>query len=197
MKKVIVFLGLCVGLAFSSYGTEKFSSLKTNETMVVDTDPTTWQEQLEYAKNKANARSLATSDFDKLYLEGYEHRGTINSESEKREVIERIFADTSYMARQNGSHIDILRIGDIRSAAMQQGDDAFDKWLENAKTLFTAQLPLGIEVIGLRWNYKGSIYHSVALASNEYGGVMYENIGYAVIDPNSPHETHTSNTKGH
>ena len=39
-----------------------------------------------------------------------------------------------------------------------------------------------MEMVDLKWLYKGKTYHSTAIVSNEHGGFVYEHIGYRVID---------------
>lgn len=50
---------------------------------------TTWQEQVEYAKNKKGTKTRVAKD--QIVLEGYSYKGKINSNLEISNLIEQLF----------------------------------------------------------------------------------------------------------
>ena len=160
---------------------------------IAQTPLTTWQEQLEYAKN--NSGRLNEGDASHLNLINYVYKGTIKSEIDKNKVISSllsldapvvmhlppiirtdtiIMGDSCVMKEKSFPKFEIATIRELIEIAETTGE-------ENPVILMKRQLgqliQIGFEYLELEWQYKGKTFHSICIVSNKNEGVIYEPIG--------------------
>ena len=73
---------------------------------------------------------------------------------------------------------EILSLKEAKEKAKVSGGEPYVLIEEQLRT----GICIGMEMVDLKWLYKGKTYHSTAIVSNEHGGFVYEHIGYRVID---------------
>lgn len=142
------------------------SCAEQHEPQQPDTVPHKWEVHLQYAlKNGANnERQLA--------LKGYEYRGKVKSEAEKRRLADEIFADDAYTITYNGR--DYANPIMETLGAMKSRIDGFG---EKLRADIESDIVVGrTDVIDLEWRFNGKTYHSVAIADPN-GESIYDNIG--------------------
>ena len=142
------------------------SCAEQHEPQQPDTVPHKWEVHLQYAlKNGANnERQLA--------LKGYEYRGKVKSEAEKRQLADEIFADDAYTITYNGR--DYANPIMETLGAMKSRIDGFG---EKLRADIESDIVVGrTDVIDLEWRFNGKTYHSVAIADPN-GESIYDNIG--------------------
>ncbi|NDV65499.1 hypothetical protein [Bacteroides sp. 224] len=143
--------------------------------------PTTWQEQLKSAQNRSNVETR--NGANEIKLIGYTHKGIIDSENEISVIMEHLFSNNASIVQYtNKDEFEILPLKAVRENAIQSiGIDPTERLIPQLKT----KILVGMEIIELEWNYKGNIYYSTAIASNEHGGILYDHIGYMILNPRS------------
>ena len=172
-----VFILLCLVGFLNSCEREVVLWQENNE-KVDRIEPTTWQEQIKYVQNK-NKIATKTYDVDKLCLLSYAYKGIIDTEAKRQEVLKSLFADTTMVVwYKDFWHFEILSLKEAKEKAKVKG---YDPYIVIENQLRTA-ICTGMEMVDLEWRYKGKAYHSIAIVSNEHGGIVYEHIGYRVID---------------
>lgn len=174
MKKKLLLL-LPIISVLSSCSNNMFMN-QEDETVNLNTKPTTWQEQLEYAKNSLNTRATT----DRISLLSYTYVGKIDSESDIPLIMEQLFSDNFFtVLYTDDSNFDIVPMRTIVQTAKEQGlDNPFD----DLKSQLKVMIQVGMELIELEWNYKGETYYSTAIASNKKGGIIYDHIGFMIKD---------------
>lgn len=167
--RIWIFLSL-----ISCKSTYLMSSLKQVENNHPAQEHSIWQKQLERIKNKDKINDNQTST-NEIYLINYVHSGTINSESEKKSVIEQLFADTTSIVQYlDNRTFEIIPL----KLAIQKNKN----WITTVKAQLEIYINIGMELIEAKWYYKGNTYYSLIIASNEQG-VIYDNIGYFILEP--------------
>ena len=171
---VYVFVLLCLAGFLNSCEREV---LKGDE-KIVQVEPATWQEQIKYAQNR-NRIGTETYNSDRPCLLNYTYKGTIESETERQKLLEELFADTTMVVwYKDFWHFEILSLKEAKEKAKVSGGEPYVLIEEQLRT----GICIGMEMVDLKWLYKGKTYHSTAIVSNEHGGFVYEHIGYRVID---------------
>ena len=141
-------------------------------------EPITWQEQIKYVQNK-NRITTKAYDVNKPCLLNYTYKGTIDSEIGRQELLNRLFADTTMVVwYKDFWHFEILPFKEAKEKAKVKGCEPYALIEEQLRT----GICIGMEMVDLKWLYKGKTYHSTAVVSNEHGGFVYEHIGFRVID---------------
>lgn len=149
-----------------------------NNEKINQIEPATWQEQIKYVQNK-NKIATKNYDADKLCLLSYAYKGKIDTEAKRQEVLKSLFADTTMIVCYNDSwHFEILSLKEAKEKSKVKGYDPYIILENQLRTTICT----GLEMVDLVWRYKGETYHSTAIVSNEHGGIVYEHIGYRVID---------------
>lgn len=158
--------------------------------------PTTWQQQLELAKNKIYEEN--EGDVHHLRLVNYIYKGVIRHRKEKDEIIDSLFSsDAPYV--HNLTPI-IMRDTTITSdsyAIHQKSFPRFEiitvgKMIELSGTMevnpfkqirqhLTQLIQVGFEYLELEWSYKGDKFNTICIVSNENGGIVYEPIAYNIF----------------
>ncbi|MDD4641185.1 MAG: hypothetical protein PHF92_07510 [Bacteroidales bacterium] len=111
MKKKLLLL-LPIISVLSSCSNNMFMN-QEDETVNLNTKPTTWQEQLEYAKNSLNTRATT----DRISLLSYTYVGKIDSESDIPLIMEQLFSDNFFtVLYTDDSNFDIVPMRTIMSA---------------------------------------------------------------------------------
>lgn len=145
----------------------------------------TWQERLEYAMSK-NSASRDSVRCNSICCIGYTHKGRIETEVEKHKTIERLFSDSSSIVQYIGTqNYEIVSVKTMMQESKASGitEDIFTK----IKSQLKDSVRIGMELIEIEWLYKGNTFYSTAIVSNEYGGFIYDNIGYFILDRTESH----------
>lgn len=164
MKAAILTKTRLTAIAFATIAFA--SCAEQHELQQPDIVPHKWEVHLQYAlKNGANnERQLA--------LIGYEYRGKVKNEAEKRRLADEIFADDAYTITYNGR--DYANPIMETLGAMKSRIDGFG---EKLRTDIESDIIVGrTDVIDLEWRFNGKTYHSVAIADPN-GESIYDNIG--------------------
>lgn len=152
--------------------------------------PTTWQSQLQYARNSNNVTTR--SGANGLYFVGYTYKGKINTKTQKFELLEQLFADdTDIVAYLDRLNFEIVPLKIIRQKAQSM---AVNDPSETLKLQLDSVVKIGMDIIGLEWRYKGKTFYSTAIASNEQGGILYDHIGHMAVVSDS-HKSQVSQIK--
>lgn len=154
------------------------SCAEQHEPQQPDIVPHKWEVHLQYAlKNGANnERQLA--------LIGYEYRGKVKSEAEKRRLADEIFADDAYTITYNGRDYANPRMETL--GAMKSRINGFG---EKLRADIESDIVVGLtDVIDLEWRFNGKTYHSVAIADPS-GEPIYDNIGSNATAQHISHES--------
>lgn len=138
---------------------------------------TTWQNQLEYAKNNNNVTTRSGSNG--IYFVGHTYNGKITTENQKSELLEQLFADdTDIVMYLDTLNFEIVPMKMVRQKAKSMGVDDPN---ETLKFQLNSVIKVGMDIIELEWRYQGKTYYSTAIASNEQGGILYDHIGHMII----------------
>lgn len=176
--KLKIFLLLSISMFFFSCNDEMFSKQEPDY-LNSSLHPMTWQEQLNYAQNK-NTINTKTLSEDRIYLRAYTYKGTIDTDKERSDIMEELFSDSSVTVKYtDNSNFEIVPLKTIRDNAKILGSK--DPLLDLKAQLDTL-IQIGMELIELEWNYKGNIFYSTAIASNDKGGIIYDHIGYLILE---------------
>lgn len=192
MKKCLLLLLTitCIGLASCEYN--EFTELEN--TTSKQAYPRTWQEQIEYGKNKTAAtRSINSSEMPILMQETY--LGKIQSQADIDNVLKEIFADdaVTVLYNEDYSEFNLFSVGEIKQAIKELG---VNDYFEEIRSRLIARIELGMELIKLEWLYKDEVYQTIAIASNDQGGIIFDAIGSAIVEitPNPKTKQMMSNT---
>lgn len=186
MKKSIFFLATVFGVLFvscqSNYVNKDGS--QPSDTLNIDTQPETWQEQMEFAKK--HSEKISKSSVNGIEFIGYTYKGKIETQEEKNDIINKMFDDDTYVVKYPGEvYFEIVTYRELRQEARLKGQPEpgllLRKQLEEA-------VKVGMEIIEVEWKYKGKIIESIAIASNDEGGILYEHIGNMITIPNTGKE---------
>ena len=83
---------------------------------------TTWQNQLEYAKNNNNVTTRSGSNG--IYFVGHTYNGKITTENQKSELLEQLFADdTDIVMYLDTLNFEIVPMKMVRQKAKSMGVD--------------------------------------------------------------------------
>ena len=66
-------------------------------------------------------------------------------------------------------HFEILSLKEAKEKAKVSGGEPYVLIEEQLRT----GICIGMEMVDLKWLYKGKTYHSTAIVSNEHGGFVY------------------------
>jgi len=183
LKQIIISLILIVSASSVTFYMQSCSSknnVDVDKNTLSSVNKNTWQQQLKYALNKKQTKSGNETSSDEISLIGYTYKGIIKSDAEKLEIIEDLFsANSSFAQYKKDGQYGIVPIHSILQKSGILGDDNPFKIL---KSQLMTQIEVGMEIIELKWEYKGKIYYSTAIASNEQGGIIYDNIGHFIIE---------------
>ncbi len=178
MKNLLFILMLNVAL-ISSISLYNSSSYKSQQNT---SNPKTWQEQLEYAKKGKGS----------LTLHSYTYLGKVKSKTEIPKIVDEIFSDKYFICLGNsGDHHQIISLKNVNTKVISNEDHIYI-----VKQNLKDNIQVGFDILELEWEYKGEKYKSMAIASNDFGGVLYETIGHYSITTHSI-ETHTIETHSH
>jgi hypothetical protein len=175
-----VVAALCIAGAFGHQAMEEPHVPLSTPTS--QSEPKTWQEQVKYALDKSTNQTRGDGS---LSLIGYSYRGTIESESEIPGILEDLFSDDVPMVV--GGHTSNFEIVPISTVKKMYGEDIFEAY----KTHIAAAVQVGMELISLEWSHNGKNYLSLAIADNNDGGIIYENIGHLILEDRNKNETDT------
>lgn len=181
MNKVNQLLLSIVVLFFVSCNADVF--LDSESPRLDETVPfsTTWQDQLEYAKNNNNVTTRSSTN--EIYFVGHTYNGKINTKNQISELLEQLFADDADIAMYLDSlNFEIVPLKIIRQKAQSMG---VDDPSETLKHQLDSVIKVGMDIIKLEWRYKGKTFYSTAIASNDKGGIIYDHIGHMIIVPGS------------
>ena len=154
--------------------------------------PTTWQEQLEFAKNKIYEEN--EGDAYHLRLVNYIYKGVIRHQNEKDDIIDSLFScnapyvhnltpiimrDTTITSDSYAIHpksfprFEIITVGKMieLSGTMEVNP------LKQIRQQITQLIQVGFEYLELEWSYKGDKFNTICIVSNENGSIVYEPIG--------------------
>lgn len=134
------------------------------------TPQTQWEKQLQHAQS--------LNGYQQLELKQYRYIGKVESEAQKKQLIEDLFADDTYTVAFYSPDCSIFEFktwGDLKETK------------EDIGNLLKSQVEESIvirdtEIIELEWNYKGNTFLSTALSS-EKSGIFYDNIASYISDP--------------
>lgn len=178
MRKIILILLVGVGLFMVSCSSDinlkqelfcKDSVLPSNNT---------WQKQLEYALDKNRTKTRVGTD--EIFLSGYFNKGVINSEEEIPSVIEHLFSDESFIVHYiDNERFEILP---LKTFMKEMSVKNVDYLFSDVRTQLEDIIKVGMDLIELEWSYKGKTFSTIAIASNDYGGIIYDSIGSFIID---------------
>ncbi len=143
-----------------------------------------WERELDYVME----HNTVVKDFP-LKLLGYKHIGAITNESDIDSYLKEIYSDDAYIAvsaPNSELKFEIFQYRDII-----KGERDFD-----AATVFEKQQAnlrervalVGVQIIKLTWKYKDKKFTSLALATNDDEGIVYDNIVTYVPSPR-PNDT--------
>jgi len=139
----------------------------------IDSGPNTWESQIQYALSHGTRNNS-----DKVTLIGYEYRGKVNTENEKRQLIEEMFSDDAYTLVYNGICFTGPEMDTWRN--LRNEIEGYGQKLQES---MASEIVVGeTDVIDLEWTFNNTTYHSVAIASNNRGGIIYDNIGTYAIE---------------
>lgn len=181
MKKIELLLLSIVSLFMVSCNADIFLDQEPVNSKDVVSFTTTWQEQLEYAKNNNNVTTRSSSN--EIYFVGHTYNGKINTKSQKSELLEQLFADDADIVMYLDSlNFEIVSLKMVRQKAKSMG---VNDPSETLRLQLDSAIKVGMDIIKLEWRYKGETYYSTAIASNEQGGILYDHIGHMIIVPNN------------
>ena len=161
----------------------------------IEYPPTTWQDQLAHFKNKPCLEN--GSDADNLHLVSFTYKGVIKSEKKKHKIINSMFSDRSFIARNFVPTIerDTVVTGDSYEILVKSSPDfeittirefvaltGGQELREQFKQQLYAFVQIGFEVVKLKYSYKGDTFYSLAIVSNAHGGIIFDTIGYLIFD---------------
>lgn len=175
-KELILLIISCFFLLSCNYEIESNDAYSSPE--ITATSPTIWQEQLEYAKN--NHIVNTKSETDKVYLIDYKYKGVISSENEITSIIEQLFSKDTYIVQYLDNKT--FEITTLNSAIQKKGTSDCEKRFADLKHQLEVTIGIGMELIEAKWYYKGNTYSSLVIASNDHGGVIYDHIGFMILD---------------
>ncbi len=153
---------------------------------------TTWQEQLEYAKN--NLGEVNEVDVDHLKLLNYTYKGVIKSKKKKDEIIDSLLScdapfvmhlppiirrDTTITGNSYVIHkksfprFEIITVCEMVELVGTMEENPVKQMRQQLAQL----IQVGFEYLELEWSYKGKTFNSLCIVSNENGGIVYEPIG--------------------
>ena len=172
MKKSGILIGLMLSGWLLSAQTIKWDSTASKHTL------TTWKEQIKYMQDR-NRIGTETYDSSKLCLLNYAYKGIIDSETKRQELLKELFADTTHIVLSiDFVSFEILPYRIIKQRAKEAGL-SYDP-CERLKSHLDASIRIGMELVQLKWFYKGRAYYSKAIVSNE--GFVYDHIGFMVTE---------------
>ncbi len=139
-----------------------------------DSTPKQWESHLQYALSQSENHY----EKYKLALTGYEYRGTVNTEIEKRLLIDEMFADDTYTLVYNGKGLTEPAMetwGNMRKKIYRYG--------EKLRADIESDIVVGeTDIINLEWKIEDITYHSIMIADKN-GKIIYDNIGtYAIVE---------------
>lgn len=154
---------------------------------------TTWKDKVEYVKNRV-PNEEEKGDGKYLTLIDYTYKGVIESESVKSAIIDSmlspdapfplilpplIVADTTYsenmrtITKTEYPIFDIITVGKAIEAPHLLDRDEL-------RQTFNYVVRVGWEYLETEWSYKGVKYKSIAIVSDEGGGVFFDQLFYSI-----------------
>lgn len=165
--------------------------------LVVSQEPTTWREQLEYAKKLH--KTEPGKDRNDLSFLNYTYKGIINSEVVKSAVIDTLFSpdtpfplilpsvitvDTTYsegvctITKRRYPKFEMITVGRLVDSSVLQGAE---NNVEQIRQILDSNIQIGFEYVELEWDYKGKKITTLCIVSDERGGIVYDHIASRVV----------------
>lgn len=162
--------------------------------------PTTWQEQLEYAKNSIKEKK---SDEAYLNIVDYTYKGVIGSEIIKCRIIDSLLSynapavlrlppeiirdtiikgDSCMIHERFLPKFEIISFRKVLEVADSLGKENF---IEVVRKQLNDLIKIDYEYLVLEWSYKGDRFKSIGIVSNKHGGFVYEPIAFNILTENS------------
>ena len=155
-----------------------------------------WKEELEYAIQNSNKNS---NDSIHLSLIKYTHKGIIDSEALKLDIINQLLSedaptvlnyppvvtkdtittDSSCVIKEKHYPIfKIISISEMREIVKSAGlEDPTIPFKEKLREI----IKIGNEYLELEWNFNNKKIKSLCVVSNGNGSIIYEPIGFSII----------------
>ena len=155
-RKTFIFLVLCISFAHAGFAQEN-----------------TWQNQLEKLRNENVKES-------ELHLDSYVYKGKIETENQRAAIINAYFSDEALIALtfENPYGYDIVSMRTRKRIARLENNEAN---LSQLKESLNQLIHTGYEMVEITWSYHHNTYRSLCIVSNQYGGIVYEPIGWFII----------------
>ena len=133
----------------------------------------TWKETLDKLVNEQVTES-------KIHLDGYAYSGKIETEAQRKKLIEDLFSDEALIAISffNPYANDVVSIRTKRKMDELEGKG---NDLDGLKEKVNKLIKVGHEVVNVTWSINNSIYHAPCIVSDEDGGIIYDSIGMFVV----------------
>lgn len=185
--KNLIFFQFIASLLLSSCNDNIFDNLKTeivNENIPTSLCPK-WKEHIEYAQRNKDTKLEAGSN--EVSLIGYTYKGKIHTKEQISDLLEQLFSDdTNVVTYIDSVNYEIVSLKRFRHKAKKMNLDDPEKKLRNQ---LDTVINIGMDVIELKWSYKGHIVYSTAIASDEKG-ILYDHIGHMITTAcnDSPNE---------
>lgn len=183
MKKTLFFLSAVSAVLFLSF---KSNHINNDNKQYVDTlsfyaQPDIWQEQMEFAKK--HCERISKSSVNGIEFIGYTYKGKIETQEQKDDIFNKMFDGDTYVVKYPGeTFFEIVTYRELRKEAKSKGQVEpgllLRKQLESAVTV-------GMDIVEVEWKYKGKTIKSIAIASNNEGGILYEHIGNMITIPDT------------
>lgn len=138
---------------------------------------TTWREQVAYMQDLAK-----TSNAD-IIFKSYKYAGKIRSERHKIRILNRILSNDAPMIftivhvppkSSKQLIVPCSFIDKIMKSLSNEDKDAIAEHRQYINSLIDDFH--NKEIIYLKWSYRGNIYRSIAIADDNRGGILYDNI---------------------
>lgn len=173
MKKFII-VAACLQIGLLAAGLT--SCTDRTDVQQSKSDPHQWEQYLQYALSRG-----VENGSNKVSLVGYNYRGKIKTENEKQNLINEMFADDAYILVHNSAELkdpELKTWGNLRSESAGYGQKLQDGIGDDIIIGET-------DVIDLDWSFNNMTYHSVAIANDKNGKIIYDNIGTYAIEHKS------------
>lgn len=192
-KSIIYFISLVSFLFGGCNNSVKEDNPGKSDVTEVKKESTTWQEQLDYAKQQSDL--MTRNGIDGLKLVKYSYRGKVETQEQREEFLKLLFADDTdvvYHLNDNKGSYDIVPLKVMREKLSLSGtEEPFEKikeWLKRASE------NENLELVNVEWSFHGRSVHSVAVISPQNNTILFDHIGGAAIIPGSKKEPKVEST---
>lgn len=143
-----------------------------------------WERELDYVME----HNTVVKDFP-LKLLGYKQIGTITNDSDIDSYLKKIYSKNAYIAVSAPNSEQKYEIFQYRDIIKGERDfDAATVFEKQQANLRERVALVGMQIIKLTWKYKDKKFTSLALATNDDEGIVYDNIATYVPSPR-PNDT--------